>query len=179
MPINTQSIFLLKASPSNQLLEWINYQLPLTDKLCQEKGEAHLELLTQQWQVVDLWSQRILNIQDKLGFYREILMTSHQVAYWYARSIIPKSCYDLAPDFFDRLKNESIKNLIFKEERVQRIHSVNYPISNQCIEFYWVKKYLTISSKILWVRITEYCFQKKESFYLIEIMLPALGSNSA
>ncbi|EHL31118.1 chorismate--pyruvate lyase family protein [Legionella drancourtii] len=175
MPINTQLIFSLKASCSKQFLEWINYQSSLTDKLRKVKGEVQLELIGQQWINTDLWSQSLLDIQDATLFQREILMRSQDVVYWYARSIIPQECYALDPVFFERLKNESIRNLIFEDGRVQRINSINYAVDNQCVEFYWVKKHLIAVDGILWVRIAEYSFQRKESFYVVEIMLPELG----
>jgi chorismate--pyruvate lyase len=174
MPINTHLIFSLKALCSNHLLEWLHYQSPLTDKLCQEKGEAQLELIAQHWKKPDFWSKNLLNIQDVSIFQREILMKSNQIIYWYARSFIPKKCYDLEPDFFNRLKKESIKNLIFEEDQVQRINSINYPINKECVEFYWVTKYINRRSDILWVRLNEYSYQKKQSFYLIEILFPQL-----
>ncbi|MGC1182207.1 chorismate--pyruvate lyase family protein [Legionella sp.] len=175
MTINTQLIFPLKVSCSQQFLEWINCQSSLTDKLCSAKGAVQLELIAQQWINIDLWSQSVLDIQDVLVFQREILMKSHDVIYWYARSIIPTRCYDLAPTFFDRLHNESIKNLIFNDQRVHRINLITYPINKHCVEFYWLKKYINRIQGILWVRIAEFSFQRKESFYLIEILLPKLG----
>ncbi|MDR3442360.1 MAG: chorismate lyase [Legionella sp.] len=175
MPINTHLIFSLKAECSKAFLEWVNYQLPLTDKLRTAKGEAQLELISQEWINTDLWCKNLLDIQTESVYQREIIMKSHDVAYWYARSIIPQSCYDLDPAFFDRLKNESIKNLIFGNERVSKINSINYPIDNQCVEFYWVKKYIDSVQGTLWLRVAEFSFQQTESFYLVEIMLPELG----
>ena len=176
MPINTHLIFALKAECSKQFLEWVTYQSSLTDKLRNTEGDAQLDLLSQQWINTDLWSKNLLDIQDRSIFQREIIMKSHDTPYWYARSIIPKKCYYLAPDFFNRLQNESIRNLIFNNEDVERINSINYPVDNQCVEFYWVKKYIYSVEGILWVRIAEFSFKKQESFYLVEIMLPELGN---
>lgn len=175
MSINTHLIFALKAECSKEFLEWVNYQSSLTDKLITAKGEATLELMSQQWVSTDLWCKSVLSIQDSSVFQREIIMKSHNVPYWYARSIIPQTCYQLDPVFFNRLQKESIRNLIFNEERVARINSINYPVDMQCVEFYWVKKYLNEMSGILWVRIAEYSFLQRDSFYLVEIMLPQLG----
>ncbi|MFT4058254.1 MAG: chorismate lyase [Legionella sp.] len=175
MPINTHLIYSLKASCSKQFLEWVNYQDSLTDKLRKAKGDAHLELITQQWITTDLWSKSLLDVHDVSVFQREIIMKGYGVPYWYARSIIPQKCYDLEPEFFKRLEKESIRNLIFDEPRVRRINAINYPIDDQCVEFYWVKKYIDDIHGTLWVRIAEFLFQQQESFYLIEIMLPELG----
>lgn len=178
MTINTNLLTPLKVKPSPAFMEWVNYQDSLTDKLKDLTGEVQLELKSQQWCDTDCWSKNILKISDELVFQREIIMSSHQIPYWYAKSIIPQQCYNVAPEFFDRLKTESIKKLIFNEERVTRTQMFNYAINKQCMEFYWVKKYIEQTEEILWVRIAQFCFQHTESFYLIEIMLPKLGELS-
>lgn len=176
MPINTHSIFAISAQVSEQLSEWLNYQDSLTDKLQQIKDDAHVELISQCWMNTDWWDKHFLQIQDNLIFQREIIMKSHNITYWYARSIIPKKCYDLDPAFFGRLENESIKNLIFNEDRVYRVQSINYPIDQHCLEYHWVKRNLGSVGGVLWVRLAEFLFQQKEPFYLAEIMLPELES---
>lgn len=175
MPINTRLIYSLKAECSKELGDWIHYQLPLTDRLRDANGDAHLELVSQNWIKTDSWCKNLLNIKDLTVFQREIVMKSHGTPYWYARSIIPHSCYELAPSFFDRLKNESIKNLIFDNDQVKRVASIHYPVDQQCVEFYWVKKHVDFADLVLWTRIAEFSFQESQSFYLIEIMLPKLG----
>ncbi len=175
MPINTSLIPYLTAECSKQFLEWITYQEPLTDKLHKIKGEATLKLLSQEWKKTDEWSHNLLEIHDEFVFQREIMMKSHGVVYWYARSIIPQGCYDLDPSFFDRLKQESIKYLIFNNEQVARINFTTYAVDSHSLELSWVKKYIKTIEGILWVRISEFSFQKAASFYLIEIMLPELG----
>lgn len=174
MPINTHSIFVINAESPENLKKWLNYQTSLTERLQEIKGEAQLELISQQWVNADWWDQNVLQIQEDCVFKRDIIMKSHGVSYWFARSIIPKKCYELEPSFFDRLKNESIKNLIFGNNKVQRINGINYVIDHHCMEFYWVKKNINTVEGILWVRLTEFSFQQRESFYIAEIMLPEL-----
>ncbi|MCW8443539.1 chorismate lyase [Fluoribacter gormanii] len=174
MSINTHSIFTINEQSSEQLTKWLNYNASLTDKLQQIKGEAYIQLISQGWTNTDWWGRSLLKIQDNLVFQREIMMKSHDVVYWYARSIIPKRCYDLDPAFFGRLENESIKNLIFNEDRVHRVQWTSYPVDQQCLEYYWVKRNLHSINGVLWVRLTEFSFKQKESFYLAEIMLPEL-----
>ncbi|WP_454783826.1 chorismate--pyruvate lyase family protein [Legionella sp. WA2024007413] len=174
MSINTHSIFTINAQSSEQLKEWLNYKASLTDKLQQLKGETQIEVIFQGWENVNWWDRNLLEIQDELVFQREIIMKSYDVVYWYARSIIPKRCYELDPVFFGRLENESIKNLIFNEDKVHRIQGTTYPVDQQCLEYHWVKRHLNSISGILWVRLTEFLFLQKESFYLAEIMLPEL-----
>lgn len=176
MPINTHLIFQLKAQCSQQFLEWLTYQSSLTDKLHQATGDAELELLSQHWITTDLWSKTLLEIKDAQVFQREIIMKSHNFPYWYARTIIPQTCYELDPNFFNRLQKESVRNLIFNEQRVQRVNAINYPVDEQCVEFYWVKKYINTAQDPFWVRIAEFLFQQKASFYLVEIMFAELGS---
>lgn len=174
MPINTDSLFVINAQCSEQLSEWLNNQAALTDRLQKIKGEVQLELISQQWLHLDWWDKYVLQIQDEYVFKRDIFMKSQGVPYWFARSIIPKKCFNLDPVYFDRLKNESIKNLIFGSNRVERINGTIYPIDHHCIEFYWVKKHISTIKGILWVRMTEFSFEKSESFYIAEIMLPEL-----
>ncbi|KTD15619.1 4-hydroxybenzoate synthetase [Legionella gratiana] len=174
MPINTDSIFIINAQSSESLKGWLNYQASLTDRLQKIRGEVQLELISQHWVNPDWWDKNVLLIQDEHVFKRDIIMKSRGISYWFARSIIPKKCYDLDPAFFDRLKNESIKNLVFGNNRVERINWTNYPINHHCIEFYWVKKNINVVDGILWVRLTEFSFQQSESFYIVEIMLPEL-----
>lgn len=175
MPINTRLIFSLKAECSRKFLEWVNYKQSLTDKLRDMHGDAQIELLSQHWVRTDFWSKSLLDVRDHSVFQREILMKSHDIPYWYARTIIPQRCYDLDTEFFGRLRKESVKNLIFNMEQVKRVNSINYPVDDQCVEFYWVKKYIPTIRDVLWVRIAEFSFMEKESFYLVEIMFPELG----
>ncbi|ARB91077.1 chorismate--pyruvate lyase family protein [Legionella longbeachae] len=174
MPINTHSIFVINAQSPENLKKWLNHQASLTEMLQKIKGEAQLELISQNWVNTDWWDQNVLQIQEESIFKRDIIMKSRGVSYWFARSIIPKKCYALEPSFFDRLKNESIKNLIFGNDKVQRINSINYAIDHHCMEFYWVKKNINTVEGILWVRLAEFSFQQSESFYIAEIMLPEL-----
>lgn len=178
MPIDTHSIFAVEAQSSEQLAQWLHYRDSLTDKLMNIKGTVQLELISQQWVKTDWWDKNLLHIRDESVFQREIIMNSLGISYWYARSIIPKTCYDLDPVFFDRLQQESIKELIFGNGSVQRIHSIAYPIDQQCVEFYWVTKYIHLVEGILWVRLAEFSFKQQESFYLAEIILPELETVS-
>jgi chorismate-pyruvate lyase len=174
MSINIHSIFAINVQCTEQLKEWLNHQYSLTDKLMKIKGDARLELISQQWINTGWWDKNFLQIQDELVFQREIIMKSHDTPYWYARSIIPQKCYDRDAEFFGRLQDESIKNLIFGDDRVHRINLLSYPVDHQCIEFYWVKKYIDLDIGILWVRLAEFSFMGDDSFYIVEIMLPEL-----
>lgn len=174
MRINSNSILSTDIKESKLLSEWLNHKNSLTDKLLSAKGSVDLELLSQKWVKPTWWDNYLLPIKSDLLFQREIMMRSQNIDYWYARTIIPQQCYSLNPKFFYRLEHESIRNLIFGNEDVERVNMACYTIDKQCIEFHWVKKYINTLKGTLWVRFAEFSFQRLESFYLMEILLPEL-----
>lgn len=178
MPINSQTILFSDVKESEFLKSWLECQDSLTDKLKTKVGQIDLELLTQQWTTPNWWDKYVLSIQDDTIFQREIIMKNQGMVYWYARSVIPQTCYNLEPEFFDRLEKESIRNLIFGESKVRRLPLLCYPVDKMNLEFYWVKKYISSSYASLWVRLTELVFLEQNSFYLIEILLPELENLS-
>lgn len=113
MSINYQSLLIADTKGPGLLKDWLEYQGSLTDKLKAMTGDAELERLSQNWSIPNWWDKYVLCIQDKSIFQREIVMKNQGIVYWYARSVIPQSCYALKPEFFNRLENESIRNLIF------------------------------------------------------------------
>lgn len=153
--------------------EWIHYDASLTDKLELLSGDAKVELLSQRWSLPQWWDIHQLNINEQI-FEREIFMKSYGQIFWYARTVLPKSCYDLDPTFFNRLEKESIRHLIFNEAKVERINRSTYPIDKHCLEFYWIKKYSAHIPDSFAVRCTHLLFQKTKNFYLIEILFPTL-----
>ncbi|HAT9046478.1 TPA: chorismate lyase [Legionella pneumophila] len=174
MPINYQSLLIADAKEPELLKDWLEYQDSLTDKLKAMTGNAELERLSQNWSIPNWWDKYVLCIQDNSILQREIVMKNQGIVYWYARSVIPQSCYALKPEFFNRLENESIRNLIFDESSVRRLPILCYPVDQLNLEFHWVKKYISSEYSQMWVRFTELVFQEKCSFYLVEILLPEL-----
>lgn len=179
MPINNNAILAVDGGEPGSLREWCYHDQSLTDKLKAITGGVQLKVLSQQWARASWWDKYLLKLADNTVFERDILMTHQHITYWYARSIIPESCYRLDPEFFNRLRQESIRNLIFSEERVTRTNMWCYSINAECLEFYWVNQYLNDKaqehSEPLWVRLVEYSFQQQGTFYLIEILFPELG----
>ncbi|MFI4955449.1 MAG: chorismate--pyruvate lyase family protein [Gammaproteobacteria bacterium] len=173
MHINVSALYTAKVKEPKLLLPWINHQDSLTDKLKLINRDIELKLLVQHWINPTWWDKYILN-QDEPVFQREIIMKSRGVACWYARTVIPQKCHALEPQFFNRLQQESIRNLIFDNSDVHRVNMTCYPVNQQCIEFYWVKKYLPAVHGVLWVRCAEFSFKNQESFYLIDLLLPEL-----
>lgn len=176
MQINNRSLYSADVSLPHQLSSWVTTQDSLTDKLHQCTGSTQLELKSQRWITPTWWDKLALNIHHELIFQREIIMKSMDVAYWYARAVIPEHCFNCDPVFFKRLEHESIKHLIFESAKVKRVMMVNYPVDHHCLEFFWAKKYLPYISKELWLRYSELRFDNQASFYLMELLLPELGT---
>ena len=101
MLINGHKLYLADVKEPPTLSSWIHYQQSLTDKLQQATGSANIVLLSQQWVKPSWWDKYLLMIDDPVIFQREITMQSQDVAYWYAKTLIPQQCYDLNPDFFN------------------------------------------------------------------------------
>jgi hypothetical protein len=158
-----------------KLEEWLLCQDPLTDKLCLALGEANLDLLAQSWVRPSCWDKHTAHIDDTLVFQREILMSSSSRIYWYARTLIPHRCFQLNPNFFNRLYHESMRELIYNEPLVVLQKRDVYPISALCIEYHWASRYWLDLPQQLWVRFTEFMFAETEPFYLVELLSPALG----
>lgn len=178
MHINNQPVYVAETTNSEALKNWREHQYSLTDKLKEAKGSASLELISQKWIQPTWWDKYLLQVDDAPIYQREILMRHQDIVYWYARTVIPQNCYVLNPVFFKRLENESIRNLIFNNDKVQRVNIVSYPIDKQCIEYHWVRKYLYIRNEIVWIRLAQYSFENKGFFYVIELLLPELENVS-
>lgn len=176
MYINNQPVLTAETEHPEALKDWRLHQYSLTDKLQALKGSTQLELISQRWIKPTWWDTHLLQIKDELVFQREIMMKHQDIDYWYARTIIPRKCYNINPEFFKRLEKESIRNLIFDSNQVHRVTMVNYPVDNQCIEFSWVKKNMRTINGIIWVRLAEFSLAHLESFYLAELLLPELES---
>lgn len=174
MQIHSQPLLSLDIPEPKGLTPWLHCEYSLTEKLEKQNGSADLELLSQDWVIPSSWERQVLNNTDCRVFQREIMMRSQGREYWYARTLIPQSCYELNPQFFNRLQNESIKNLIFDNPEVTRQELLSYAVNAHCLEFYWVKKYLNHLKGIIWVRFADYLFADKSHFYLLELLLPEL-----
>ncbi len=167
----------LLAAESNapqSLLPWLHHHGSLTDKLKLAQGSVNLVVLSQQWVLPTWWDVFFLKIIGNHVFQREILMTSQNKDYWYARTVIPESCYRKGEEYFGRLADESIRNLIFNGDSVHLVNRMTYAVDVNCLEYFWVKKHLNLSAQQLWVRLTEYSYLNIDSFYVVEILLPEL-----
>ena len=171
---DSRHILAFDSQEPKNLSAWLNYHHSLTEKLQESLGAINLELLSQKWVKPCWWDYYFLQIKDDLVFQREIIMRSHGIKYWYARTIIPQKCYELNPALFDRLQKESVGNLIFGNNEVNRVAHHYYSVDHHCIEFYWVKKHINTIHGTLWVRFAEFSIRNQECFYLVEILFPEL-----
>lgn len=171
----SHSLFPLHCTVPAGLEKWLYTQDSLTDQLKTSTGTAELKVLNQEWQVPSWWDQVVLHINDSMVFSRDIVMASSGQNYWFARSVIPQSCFEANPEFFSRLERESIRNLIFECDEVSCESRIQYPVNDQCLEYHWASVFQTKKAPILWVRLAVFCYRKSYRFYLAEILFPELG----
>lgn len=160
--------------PPNYLIEWIECQKPLTNKLFDKTGNTKLNVLYHDWVKTDWWTKYFLSINDYQVLQRDIMMTSNTKLYWFARTIIPQTCYQMNPNFFNRLQYQSMKDLIYDNPEVQRINQFTFPITKNHLEYYWLKGYIDNLQQNYWLRLSQLQFCKQNCFYLMEIMFPTL-----
>jgi len=176
MYFNKQPVFFADNANYLRLGDWRTHTNSLTEKLHAAKGDTELELISQKWVLTSWWDTYLLGIKDGQVFQREIIMKNHNTPYWYARTVIPYTSFHYEAVFFIRLENESIKNLIFGNDKVKRISLIDYPVNEKSIEYHWVKKYLPHVNGVMWVRLAEYLYKNSASFYITEVLLPDLES---
>ena len=174
MFINPNTFLAVHQAPADGLLSWLTHQGSLTAKLKQEAGLASLQVLEQVWETPNWCDRHALNLDCELVMHREILMSAGQEPCWYARTILPQdsNLHDL--EFFNRLQSEPLTQLIFDNNRVERVSLVNYATSPKSIEYHWLTHWMDITEDALWARMAVYTIDKHFPFYLIEILLPGL-----
>lgn len=173
--MQTNNLFPVKAVIPPELSTWLTQNTrPQTDILQELTGDASLELLEQQWINTNLWEKTVLGLPDKQVFRREIIMRSHDKPCWYARTIIPHSCFQQDSSFFEQLYTKQLTLLLFNQTAVMRTHFCHYSITEACQEYYWAKKQGVSLMNSSVVRASTYTFHNTAQFYLIEILLPDL-----
>ncbi|WP_147292333.1 chorismate--pyruvate lyase family protein [Legionella hackeliae] len=160
-------------SPPEMLLSWLSHPFSLTEKLKNERGEAVLTVLRQEWDACSWWDRCVLGLMDNPVMHREILMTAQNKPCWYARTIIPHSCYERGDLFFKRLEHESLGVIVFSNPAIKRECIIYYPINSSFLEYYWLPPHLREENEDLWIRLSLFSLQKT-FFCLIEILLPEL-----
>ena len=165
---------LRSATPPTNIIPWLAYTHSLTEKLNALTGDTRLDVLHQSWDKPDSWDKKILSLDCDQVMHREIAMWSFDSVCWYARTILPISTYQSNRALFDRLKSESLGELIFKSQQIERISLNYYAISPESIEYTWLNTSLHEDAPVLWVRLSEFQVNHDTSFYLVEILLPGL-----
>lgn len=159
--------------PPLNLISWLSYTKSLTNRLKEVSGEAKLKILLQKKIKTCWWGRYFLGVEEGEVIQRDIEVFSGQHPCWFARSIIPLSTYENNLDFFSRLANESLGEIVFNNSVVQRLSLMYYDIDCSKLEYHWLMKYGYERKDRLWGRLSVFLINKNY-FYLIEILLPAL-----
>jgi chorismate lyase len=167
------NVLVKSRNPPASLLSWLTYQSSLTDKLKTIAGDAQLKVVNQQWVLPSWWDKFMLGLSGMEVMQRNIMMVAWQIPCWYARTIIPNATYQAYRLFFDRLKHESLGDLIYNEPKIKR-NSINYEINSHCLEYHWLPTSLQAKNGQFWVRLSVFTIADSSPFYLVEILLPGL-----
>lgn len=155
------------------LLPWSTYQSSLTLRLKDIAGDARLDILSQRWESPDIFDEAVLHLDNKTILHREILMWAMDNPCWYARTIIPSTTYNIDAALFDRLKDESLGEIIFNDKRIKRDYLKFYPIDKLAHEYQWLDPMIHQNADTLWVRCSQFSVDEGP-FFLIEVLLPGL-----
>ena len=179
MPIDPDKFLNNQKEPDAYLYEWLSQSKSITEQLFEKTGEASIQLLNQGMVQTGWWEKHVLNLNDSDEiFVREILMSSQYNPCWYARTIIPYETYLSKYHLFQKLKSENLTKIIYETPNMRRTELLNYPVSQDTIEWYWVSKQIKDLNALLWARLATYQIQSKHEFYLLEVFLPALKEAS-
>ena len=156
------------------LLPWLTYEGFLTKKLHQLTGDTSMQILSHAMHSRLWWDQYMLGVTCASVVHRDIVMYAQQQACWYARSIIPQTTYDAAPQWFARLKTELLGTLLFESTHVHRQFLIHYPIDVSCIEYHWVNSIWHQNTPRLWARLSLFHVHHEHPLFLLEVLLPGL-----
>ena len=173
----TLSVLPLSSSlvrPPLGLQVWLYHPHSLTDLLKARIPSVAVEVLRQDWEPRSWFDTYALGVVDAIVLRRDIVMWGDDKPWWYAQTVIPKSSYDNAPDYFNRLERESIRHLIFATDGVKRVRMSYYPVDKHGVEYHWVARHLPVNEPHFWVRFAEYCYQDDAPFYLFEVLFSEL-----
>lgn len=151
---------------------WLTLQTSLSDRLKLIKGNSQVNRIKQDWSTVNWWEKYHLHLQGKV-LRREVIITANDQPYWYARTIIPEEAWNAAPQLFQRLEKESLGDILYysQQEITRFIHP--YKITPAFLEWYWVPNDIRGKGP-MWGRLSTFILNGKQSFFLIELFLPAL-----
>lgn len=184
-----QNFLALAPSP---LVPWLEEEGSLTDRLNQKTEDAKLRVIHQEWIRAGWWEKYVLHIQNCQLWQREIIMHSHGHICWYAKTLVEEKVFLRHHDFFKKVEQASLNQLLFREYKAQRQNKIYGKFNHDSSEFYWVKKALARLAEqnieeaenkkliqlddavTLWGRCSCFTIDADSSFYLIEIFLPGL-----
>lgn len=155
-------------------MPWLVCESSLTNKLTAAAGDARLEVRSQCWESADEWDLVVLKLDATEVMHREIVMSAFDIPCWYARTILPVATYHANIQLFDRLKNESLGELIFNGNQIKRASLNHHVISTQSPEYKWLNDLAPKDASELWMRLSEFKVITGHSFFLAEILLPGL-----
>lgn len=155
------------------LTSWLTYQGFLTERLKSKTGDAQLKVYREHWEAPQPWYAAVLQ-HEETSWCREIVMCTQDEPCWYARTVIPQSTYHAHTALFQRLKQESLGQLIFGETAITRSSLRVHQIVPGSVEYQWLQADWHQHASMLWVRVSEFQVHVQHSFYLIEIFLPFL-----
>lgn len=143
-------------SPPTWLKPWLCYKQSLTKKLEHLTGEAKLIILKQVW----------------LGAFwqREILMTSQNRHCWYAKTLVPKSTYQVYVHLF-AAQEQPLGHIIFSQPEIHRLSLRHFVLPEKDKN---TLSYTQMGEEFLWTRESKWLFNTHHSFTIQEIFLPGL-----
>lgn len=185
----SESKFLASAPPL--LTSWLKEEGSLTDRLNQMTHAAQLHVVHQEWIRAGWWEKYVLHYQNGSLWQREILMLCHGHICWYAKTLVDESVFLRHRDFFSKVEQASLNQLLFREHKAHRQSKVLGSFTSDAVEFHWVKQALaqltsntqqeqTASQTCfadditLWGRRSSFAIDAQSTFYLVEIFLPGL-----
>lgn len=160
--------------PPASIIPWLMCESSLTNKLASLAGDARLDVRSQHWDMSDDWDIGKLKLDAVRVMHREIAMWAFDTPCWYARTILPELTYQSNHQLFDRLKNQSLGELIFNSNQIKRVSLNHYMIAVGSFEYNWLNDLAPQDASPLWMRLSEFMVISGHSFYLAEILLPGL-----
>lgn len=161
----------------NPYSSWLKEKGSITEKLIQFAGEAVLDVISHRFEEADQWDHQTLEISlNTMVLHRQILMRASNTVCWYARTIIPQSVYHIEESLFERLKHESLGNLIHPHPDIERVEIRPYTIRPSMTEYAYLNAALknNTMNEILWGRISVFTLHNIHRFFLLEIFLPPI-----
>ncbi len=168
------------SGPPQHLLPWLTCRTNLTEQLHAKSGDTALHVIQQTWEPANAWDRQMLSLEPGQVLHRDIVMRAWQQPCWFARTILPEKTYQAHLSIFERLKHESLGNLIFQTPSIQRLALRHYAIEPSSPEYTWLSASTQVDAQQLWARLSEFLVRDGAEdhdvtlFYLVEILLPHL-----